>query len=233
LEVVYDVPSRLPDLLNAGRVDAALVPVIDLARFGSRWDIVSDACIGCDGETLTVRVFSRVPPEQITQLHVDGDSHTSVALARVLWNQNYETQLQISRFQPWETQQCQAVLLIGDKVVTHRFERFDHQIDLGSAWKQLTGLPFVFATWARLAANEVGDLGTLLSRARDLGLARASAIAAEQGPARGWSADQAEHYLTQHLSFTLTPRHRRGMELFLEMVGKRHIVSPAIGTVST
>jgi len=85
IELIFEVPSRLPEMLAGGEVDVALVPVIDLMRRGSEWQIVSDACIGCDGETLTVRVFSRVPPERITKLHVDGDSHTSVALARVIW----------------------------------------------------------------------------------------------------------------------------------------------------
>ena len=57
IELVFDVPSRLPRLLDDGLVDAALVPIIDLVREGRNWQIVSDACIGGDGETLTVRVF--------------------------------------------------------------------------------------------------------------------------------------------------------------------------------
>ncbi|MHC4066178.1 MAG: menaquinone biosynthetic enzyme MqnA/MqnD family protein, partial [Planctomycetota bacterium] len=155
-ELTYAVPSQLPGLLNAREVDAALIPVIDLARFAAIWEIVSDACIGSDGPTLTVRIFSRVPPEEITALHVDGDSHTSVALAMVLWNELYQTPLQIRSFQPWEADGCQAVLLIGDKVVTHELEQFGHEIDLGGAWQALTGLPFVFATWTRRTDSDLG-----------------------------------------------------------------------------
>lgn len=59
VELVYDVPARLPAMLDDGTVDVALVPVIDLVKPHRAWQIVSDACIGCDGETLTVRVFSR------------------------------------------------------------------------------------------------------------------------------------------------------------------------------
>ena len=80
IELVSEVPSRLPALLDERSVDVALVPVIDLADPGRSWRIVSDACIGCDGETLTVRVFSRVPSETVRTLHVDSDSHTSRAL---------------------------------------------------------------------------------------------------------------------------------------------------------
>ncbi|MBU0717886.1 MAG: hypothetical protein KJ749_06515, partial [Planctomycetes bacterium] len=113
LELVYDVPARLPALLDERLVDVALVPVIDLARQGRTWQIVSDACIGCDGETLTVRVFSRVAPAAIRRLHVDGDSHTSVALARIIWQETYGTTLDIVPYSGNETvDSCEAVLLI-------------------------------------------------------------------------------------------------------------------------
>ena len=91
VQLVYEVPARLALLLDEGAVDAALVPVIDLVQEERAWRIVSDACIGCDGETLTVRVFSRVAAESITRLHVDGDSHTSVALATIIWRELYGT----------------------------------------------------------------------------------------------------------------------------------------------
>ena len=77
----FEVPSRLAPLLDANEVDVALVPIIEFFQPPRRWQIVSDACIACDGETLTVRVFSRVPAQSIRRLHVDLDSRTSVALA--------------------------------------------------------------------------------------------------------------------------------------------------------
>ena len=40
-----------------------------------------------------------------------------------------------------------AMLLIGDKVVTREPRGMGFQLDLGAAWKELTGLPFVFAVW--------------------------------------------------------------------------------------
>lgn len=232
VEISYAVPSCLPGMLNRGEVDVALVPVIDLARFGSRWKRVSDACIGCDGETLTVRVFSHLPPNEITHLHVDGDSHTSVALAMVLWNEMYGSQLRISALDPGSAPDCQALLLIGDKVVTQRPEGFSHEFDLGGAWQEYTGLPFVFAAWATLKTRDADDVAELLSEARDQGVARAPAIAARQGPARGWPAEQARRYLTQHISYTLTERHREGLELFLELSAKWRIVPPSAEAVA-
>jgi len=148
--LVFDVPAALPKRLAHREVDAALVPIIDLMRNADRWQIVSDACIGCDGETMTVRVFSQVPPERIEVLWIDGDSHTSVALAAILWRQQFGRELTLHPLDAARvpTRDLPAVLLIGDKVIDAARGRFAYEVDLGSAWRQHTGLPFVFAVWA-------------------------------------------------------------------------------------
>jgi chorismate dehydratase len=227
-DLAYDVPSRLAPRLDAGEVDAALVPVIDLVQPHRCWRVVSDACIACDGETFTVRVFSRVPPEAIRRLHVDGDSRTSVALATIIWRETHGRTLDILPFSGDETvEACEAVLLIGDKVVNNTLIDFDIQTDLGSAWKSLTGLPFVFAVWAAPRLTEVSGLGLRLARARDLGVESAELIAADYGPAMGWPVALAKRYLTTRLKFTLGPRHRLGMETFLELTKKHGLVGSA------
>lgn len=227
VQLTLDVPSRLPGLLNRDLVDVALCPVIDLARNARRWDLISDACVGCDGQTLTVRIFSRVPPEEITHLHVDGDSHTSVALAMVVWNEMYGTALSIAPYEPGRDDACQAVLLIGDKVIASPMTGFDHEIDLGGAWKSLTGLPFVFAAWVKRRDRDTGALDELLGQARNRGVAVAVDIAAEQGPGLGWPVELARQYLTEYLRFTLTDGHQQGMQLFFEWAAKWGIVPSA------
>ncbi|MGB2987207.1 MAG: menaquinone biosynthesis protein [Phycisphaerae bacterium] len=226
IELIHDVPARLPALLDDGVVDAALVPVIDLVRHDRRWQVVSDACIGCDGETLTVRVFSRVPAASIHRLHVDGDSHTSVALARIIWQELYGRRLRIAPFQGRETvEECEAVLLIGDKVVNHTLIGYDIETDLGSAWKSLTSLPFVFAVWAAPCEVDVTRLAQRLSEARDAGVVSAELIAADFGPGLGWPVALAKRYLTDRLRFTLGPRQRLGMVRFLELAKANDLVA--------
>ena len=221
VELIHDVPSRLAELLDAGTVDAALVPVIDLAQPHRDWQVVSDACIGCDGETLTVRVFSRIPPEAIRRLHVDGDSHTSVTLATIIWRELYEVRLEAVPFTGRETvDECEAVLLIGDKVVNNTLIDYDIETDLGSAWKSLTSLPFVFAVWAAPRGLDVSGLAPRLSRARDAGVKSAELIAADYGPGLKWPVALAKRYLTKRLKFTLGPRQRAGMSKFLELAAR-------------
>lgn len=226
-ELTLDVPARLPALLDAGRVDAALVPVVDLVRPQRDWVVVSDGCIACDGETFTVRVFSRVPLTQVDTLHVDGDSHTSVALAKLLWRESFGGRDLI--VEPFERDQptdaCQAILLIGDKVVGQPLIDFDIETDLGSAWKSLTGLPFVFAVWAGRSDVDHSELAGRLGQARDQGVAHAEEIAERIAPTMGWPVELAKRYLTRRLQFTLTPRHRQGMELFLEKARTHGLIS--------
>src|SRR6266404_8596497 len=83
IQVELEVPSRLLGGLRQGRFDVALLPVIDYQRCDGLC-LVPSGGIGCDGPTLTVRIFSRRPIEKIKTLACDTDSHTSVALARIV-----------------------------------------------------------------------------------------------------------------------------------------------------
>lgn len=232
ISMIEAVPSRLPGLLEDGAVDAALVPVIDIARPGRRWKVVSDACIGSDGETLTVRIFSRERPESIRRLKVDGDSHTSVVLAKVLWRELYGLELEVEPIESGSLPgDCEAVLLIGDKVVTGRPRHLEIETDLGSVWKSLTSLPFVFAVWAAPLEMEVSDLAPRLSRARDLGVASAAMIAEDIGPGMGWPAELAKRYLTRRIKFTLGPRERKGMAKFFELASRYDLATASEGMV--
>jgi len=225
LELTFAVPAQLPALLDAGIVDVALVPVIDLIHRGREWRIVSDACIGCDGETLTVRVFSRVPPESIHKLHADGDSHTSVALARIIWKELYGHRLEVVPFLDTETvEECEGILLIGDKVVGNTLTEYDVETDLGLAWKSLTSLPFVFAVWASQRESDIALLELKLSRARDAGVKSAALIAETYGPGLGWPVAMAKRYLTTRLRFMLGSQERLGMARFLELARSNDLV---------
>jgi chorismate dehydratase len=244
VSVHYDVPSQLGGPLRRGETDAALVPVVELARPGTPIEPISDACIACDGETLTVRVFSRVPPQELRTLYVDTDSRTSIILAQLIWARWFKQPIQVRPLGGGLTRNvaagpltknvaadvpvgrlhdttnvldnAQAVLLIGDKVVASAPADFDHQIDLGTAWKQWTGWPFVFAVWATRAGDARDDMATLLSTARDAGVRNATEIAAAQAPARGWPIDVAIAYLTRYMKYKLTNPMRQAMQFFLE-----------------
>lgn len=244
VRITCDVPAALAERLDGGEFDAALVPVFDVLRRGDAWRVVSDACIGSDGETMTVRVFSRVPPDRVHVLHADVDSHTSVNLARVLWRELFDRRLEIRPLDtravsPAEMHHAEAVLLIGDKVVDPARGHFGYEVDLGGAWRAHTGLPFVFAVWAarnsewRMANGETGrdaaasirySQFAILNSARDAGVARADALAAEFGPRHGWPVELARRYLTRCLCFTLDARMIEGANLFARLLARDGLI---------
>lgn len=230
-QVRFDVPSKLLEELLSGGVDMALCPVIDYFRSSVPLEIVCVGGIGCRGATLTVRLFSRVPLDQIKTIHVDSDSHTSVALLRVLLAERLALRPRIVDFDAHHAAPApiagaganpaapyEAMLLIGDKVVTDAPapELYPHQIDLGESWHALTGLPFVFAVWMTRAGTELGDLPARLDAQRQLNAGRLDEIVARHAAPRGWPAPLARHYLGTLLRYNVGEEELDAIRRFAE-----------------
>jgi len=227
VSLALDVPSRLADLLRTNAVDVALLPVIDYQRLpGLR--LIASGGIASDGPTLTVRIFSKVPIERIETLACDPDSHTSVALAAVIMAERYGRRpKQIDLGQPGLDADTPR-LLIGDKVITQEPRGFEYQMDLGEAWKELTGLPFVFAAWMATASADLRGWPERLAVARQQGMANVESILAQYAPALGWPTEIARRYLTEYLQYELTPRHLKAIELFHTLAAKHGIIASPV-----
>ncbi len=214
--VSYDVPSRLADDLAAGRLDVALIPSIEAFQ-DSTYEIVSDACIGCRGPVLSVKLLSRVPIERIRTLALDEGSRTSVALVRILLEQRYGLRPKLEPLpldaDPTKTM-TDAVLLIGDRAIHPPRDRFVDQWDLGHEWCRWAELPFVFAMWTARAGVDLDGVEEALSAARDAGVAHLPEIARRDSTAVGLSDSECLSYLRDNLYFYLGPRERRGLDLF-------------------
>jgi len=148
IELVIDHPANIASLLINEKIDVGLVPIAILP-FLKEHHIVSDFGIACDGEVASVCLFSDVPLPEIKTVLLDYQSKTSVELLKILlkehWkilpelvtgNANYEKSISGTT----------AGLVIGDRALALR-SKSKYIYDLGLAWKELTGLPFVFAAW--------------------------------------------------------------------------------------
>ncbi len=217
--VTTDVPSRLLAALETGRGELALCPVVAYQRAAAELCVVPVGAIGSDGPTLTVRLFSRVPLDRLVAVAVDPDSHTSVALLQVvLADLNGRAPAvvpaDLDGGRPGDG--VEGLLLIGDKVISSAPGRrdFPFQLDLGEAWKRLTGLPFVFATWMAAADAHLGGLPDLLARTRRRNLERLDDIVAADAARLGWPPAAARHYLAELLCFEVGPPQLAAMQLF-------------------
>lgn len=222
------VPSRLIDMLLTSEVDVALASVIDAAKSRGRVKILPVGMIGCDGPTMTVRVFSRVPLERARVIGADTDSHTSVALLRVILSRRFGGVARIVDYDarehvaPGQSAAPDALLLIGDKVETDPPDAaaYPHTLDLGEAWKELTGLPFVYAVWMCRAGEEgsiaVRTAASVLDRARRHNATRMDWLVGARAGERGWDAADAADYLGRKLRFEVGDAERAAVARFVE-----------------
>ena len=228
VELSAAVPSGLARRLAGGEVDVALLPVIDYQRHAGLVLLPTAGGIGCDGPTLTVRIFARTPVAGLTRLCCDSDSHTSVALARVVLRRLLGCTPELAPLNAADDRPGEGRLLIGDKVITAAPPDMPHQLDLGQAWKVLTGLPFVFACWTARAGQDQADLGALvetLAACRRRGLADPDALVRAHAVPRGWPADLARRYVTEHLRYDVGPRQLRAVRLFHQYAAEDNLIA--------
>lgn len=237
LQLRHSVPSMLVDQLVGGEVELALCSSIDYQRSSTPLMIVPVGLLGCDGPTLTVRLYSSKPINRISEVHCDTDSHTSVALLQILLKEqhgitpalvDYNAREHVARNRPVDWPD--AMLLIGDKVVSDSPPevRYLHQLDLGAAWSDLTGLPFVFAIWMARGDADLQRIRTAalaLDYQRRHNVERIDRVIHHRAAARGWPTDLAREYLKQKLSFETTERSMAGLELFFEKSLRHGLIS--------
>ena len=211
--LISDYPARIAAALQQGEVDVALVPVAVLATL-PQYYIVSNYCIGADGDVASVALFSEVPVEQLEEVYLDYQSRSSVALFRVLARHLWKIQ---PRMVPAEDESYRTrisgttgAVVIGDRALEQRHQ-CSYVYDLAGAWKQLTGLPFVFAVWVSLKPMP-DTWQRAFDAAQAVGMGKLQEIAAAQN----YAPFDLHKYYTQYLQYELTDRMRRGMNLFLE-----------------
>lgn len=212
-------------MVGSGEADIGLISVVDGARPDPDLVLIPGGMIGCDGPTLTVRLFSRVPIDRVTRVHADTDSHTSVALCDVVLRDAHGVGAEFVdydvREQRSEDDWPEAVLMIGDKVVTGSppAVRYPYQIDLGLAWKELTGLPFVYAAWmcrrGDMDEAKIHDAARLLERVRLRNRERLDWIVSHHAQRLGWPGDLAREYIGELLRFHVDDRAREGLDEFI------------------
>jgi chorismate dehydratase len=215
IELVEGHPAHIAQLLLDGKVDMGLVPVAILPKM-KEWHIVSDFCIGADGPVASVCLFSEVPIWEVEKVYLDYQSRTSVRLAQVLLKEYWKRDVTFIDASGEDFRSCiagtTAGVVIGDRALAQR--RVSTYIyDLGEAWKQHTGLPFVFAAWVsnkKLSA----DFIAAFNEANSYGLQHLDAVVAENHSA----VFDLKDYFTKYISYHLTPAKKEGLQLFLQKI---------------
>jgi chorismate dehydratase len=228
LKLEFDVPSRLAARLAAGELDLAMIPSIEYAR-GAGYAAVPGLCIASDGPARSVLLFSRVPPAEVRTLALDPASRTSVALVTILMRELWSAGPAFTEDGgPIESvlSRQDACLVIGDRALFAAVPPGVLVTDLGEAWKQLTGLPFVYAFWAgrRDTVEGADEIVQALQLAARDGLEHLDEIAAahEWGGLR--DPGRALSYLRDAMKYSWRQRERDGLLRFYLLAARHGLI---------
>lgn len=148
IDLSLNIPSVCAQKLISKEADLGLVPVAILPELKTP-HIVSDFCIGTDGAVATVCIYSHCPIEELDTIYLDYHSRTSVELTKILLKNYWKIQPNLIHAKPgYETNinGKTGALIIGDRAMGLD-KVYPFCYDLGQAWRDYCGLPFVFALW--------------------------------------------------------------------------------------
>ena len=175
--------------------------------------IVTDYCIGSEKEVASVAIFSEVPINEVDTLLLDYQSRTYVNLAKVLlkhyWKKEVHLKEATEDFRNHITGTTAAVV-IGDRALEQR-KISAYTYDLATAWKAMTGLPFVFAAW--VSNKQLSDdFQDAFNRANGYGIRHLDEVLQEVK----YDQYDLHKYYTENISYQLTEEKRKGLAMFLE-----------------
>ncbi len=213
IDLVVDYPAHIAAMLADGRIDVGLVPVAIIPRLAEA-HIITDYCIGCNGPVDSVAIFSEQPLENIHTILLDYQSRTSVMLTRILmheyWKKDVRWQDTNGEEYLHQIRDGVAGVVIGDRALELK-KHAAFMYDLGAAWKDHTGLPFVFAAWVANTTLPESFI-TQFNAANAVGLRHLDqVIELEQV-----NHEELYRYYTRFISYGLDNEKRQGLDLFLK-----------------
>lgn len=235
-EVDFDHPSALCKRLADGELDVALVSSFEFLR-NPIYQIVDDVSISSDGPVYSVFVAHQGNISKIKEIQLDPASRTAVNLLRCLLAELGLNPRLIERSTGTlpvgrvgvppasvKLDSAHAQLLIGDQAIRFRQEHSGdfHFWDLGEQWKNLIGLPFVYALW--LVRPEVADAKTIANRLRALrekNLTNLDQLIAAEGE---FDSQFCGRYYREYLWFNLREKEKKGLRTFADLCAKHGLL---------
>jgi len=210
-------------MLAAGQLDVALVSSFEFLR-NPIYRIVDGISISSDGPVYSVIVAHDHELADVREIALDPASETSVALLRHLLKVNGLTpRLVPGHSSASAAREGVAQLLIGDQALHFRSDHPGYRIwDLGEAWRQTAGIPFVYALWlVRRETANAADIAAQLRQIRDANMKNLETLVAEEN-----GVDRAflTRYYTEHLRFTFGDREKRGLQAFADACANLELV---------
>ena len=204
IEFSRAVPADLARGLRDGSLDVALVSSIELFRIPG-CTFIEGPCIAGESTVSSVQIFLRRPIESLRSVALDPASRTAATLAQIVWpgpRSERPRFLEVPEGKDPRAPEADAWLRIGDAALReHLAPNSPPVFNPSEAWRERTGLPFVFALWVARPGIELEPWLPAFARARARGAARMHELAREA--ANAWHVPLAatEHYLFEECLF--------------------------------
>jgi len=225
-EVILATPAQLAEMLRRDELDAALVSTAEVL-LTDRYDILDGIAIASLGEVYSVLLAHRCPLAEIKEVFCHTASLSGLNLLKVLLAERGLKPEFKPMSDPQKAAEHDAFLIIGDPAID--FQRAhppsqssgatsEHEIlDLGTAWYELTKLPFVFAVWALRRGIENKDLRRELRAAKQFGLETLDYLIETR---EEYDEEFRRDYLGWHVHYHLADDEKRGIAKFAELLQK-------------
>lgn len=150
---IRSIPTKVNEMLLRGEVDIGVISSSFFLQNRNHLRRIGNLGIVADGLAMSVillskRDFSDQCNRGSVKIYETPKSATSILMNRIILNRTYKLDVISAE----NRSDAEAVLLIGDEALLEQgSEDWPYMYDLGEEWKNLTGLPAVFAV---LAVNE-------------------------------------------------------------------------------
>ena len=216
IDLLYGVPSVLPEKLEKDELDVVLMPSVNYFR-GSGYKIIPGSSISSNGPVESVKLFIKTPTiEKIKVVALDKDSLTSCVLTKIILWKKYSLKPEFITLEDKGkiyNGHADAFLVIGDDALKLQEDDFT-VLDLGQEWKELTGLPFVYAFWITRSKSKLHGVGKLLTDAKEHGLKSLNEIACLEAERLKLGKDRCLRYLEESIRYNLGEQEIKGLESF-------------------
>ncbi|PLX01888.1 MAG: radical SAM protein [Marinilabiliales bacterium] len=223
IEIVLETPSQCAKSILSGSSDVGLLPIgAYLTTDQSKFEVITDYCLGAENEVKSVLLLSDIPLEKIKTICLDSQSRTSNLLVQVLAHEYWNLSAEFISSEEKVTNVEVAKLLIGDRALEKR-NHFRYSYDLAKEWFDFTSLPFVFALW--VAKKEIaGRIEDALNKSIKFSEDKISELLHYYNFPNVITFEEAYAYLTRDMSYSLTHKKKEAIERFSNLVVKNNLV---------
>jgi chorismate dehydratase len=229
-------------LLAQGGLDVGLAPAIDAARDP---DLLAlpELCVAFPGEARSLLLVSPSPLSELRRVYLGRSARTAAVAARIVLaeGQGVEPEYLEADTTPFpgaahepgrqRLERHEGALLIGGAALRLALgggvgSQGLQVLDLGTAWRELTGLPLVAGLWLVRSGTSLPDLTFYFKSSLRYGMASLSTIAREAAAELGVDSEEIARFLHESVSYLLRDEELRGLEELVRRAA-RHGLAPA------